>query len=636
MKRQITCLILTGIMVAALLLVSCVPVVTEDEEAVVTPEEEVVTEEEEEEVALAEEEVVAEEEEEVEPALEEEALMEEGKEVAPPEETPSTPALTLPRTPPELYVTNPSMTAVWSDWYIKVYKIVGNRGGAGIVKVTLQETDAFDKPKPDGQRSTQYIYLDKGEAKKVSFKVYGVGWQHPGADLYYTVTASPAPVVYIQGKTGQDSIPGLSRISAKVDIGKGGTAFGPSAIWLMDSDGSNQKKLADGSAPKLSPDGKKIAFISDAAIWVMDSDGGYPEQLGGKRLRGGVSWSPDGEKMVFVSGDQVNYYIWVMDSDGSNQKKLTKGGTPSWSPDGRKIAFVSAEVFRSNIWVMDSDGSNKTRLTDTGTYKYANNPSWSPDGRKIAFTQGDSVRVMNSDGSGEKILTGGAGSCWSPDGEKIAFVSKDADSPTYNICVVDSDGSNLKQLTTNQTNDRSPSWSPDGQKIAFTSRETGTGLDGGIHDIWVMGSDGSNKTQLTTSQTRDRSLSWSPDGQRIIFSSEPCSPALRGAEVDIMFFDEEGRIIAFENIQVNVTVRVYTRRVEDSTTPEGEKVSRYVKDKQIWSETVAIDDYRKVSLRLGGETLKIPFDDVGMLDKGGFAEVIVHTSKGDFEYEYGL
>ncbi len=597
MKRKTICLVVSCLFMVALILSSCGPVATKEEELTPLPSDE--------------------------PG-------------APHEETPSTPALTPPRTPPELYVTDPSITAVWSNWYVKVYKIVGNRGGAGIVKVTLQETDAFDKPKPDGQRSTQYIFLDKGETKSVSFKVYGVGWQHSGADVHYIVTALPAPVVYIQGKTGQGSIPGLSRIAPKVDIGKGGTAFGPSAIWVMDSDGGNQKKLADGSAPRLSPDGKKIAFILDDAIWVMDSDGGNRKQLGGNRLRGGVSWSPDGEKMAFVSGDQINYYIWVMDSDGSNQKKLTKGGRPSWSPDGKKIAFVSAEVFRSNIWVMDSDGSNKRRLTATGTYKYANNPSWSPDGRKIAFTQGDSVRVMNSDGSGKKILTEGAGSYWSPDGEKIAFVSKDADSPTYNICVVDSDGSNLKQLTMSQTNDGSPSWSPNGQKIAFTSREAGTGLVGGIRDIWVMGSDGSNKIQLTTSQTNDKSISWSPDGQRIIFTSEPCSPALRGAEVDIMFFDGERRIIAFENIQVDVTLRLYTRRLEDSTTPEGKKVSRYVKDKQIWSETVAIDDYRKVSLRLGGETLKIPFEDVGMLDKGGIAEVIVHTSEGDFEYECDL
>ena len=84
---------------------------------------------------------------------------------------------------------------------------------------------------------------------------------------------------------------------------------------------------------------------------------------------------------------------------------------------------------------------------------------------------------------------------WSPDGSKIVF-SSNLDGQLYgtkNIYVMDSDGTNITRLTTENSLDALPSWSPDGSKIVFSSD-----MDGQLTlDLYVMDSDGTNITRLT-------------------------------------------------------------------------------------------------------------------------------------------
>lgn len=94
--------------------------------------------------------------------------------------------------------------------------------------------------------------------------------------------------------------------------------------------------------------------------------------------------------------------------------------------------------------------------------------------------------------------------------EKIAFKCYRGG---YNICVMNSDGSNLKQLTKENANTHDPDWSPDGSKIIYASARDGD------WEIYTMNPDGSGKRQITYNSVEDNFPSFSPDGKYIVFSS---------------------------------------------------------------------------------------------------------------------
>lgn len=101
----------------------------------------------------------------------------------------------------------------------------------------------------------------------------------------------------------------------------------------------------------------------------------------------------------------------------------------------------------------------------------------------------------------------------SPDGSKIAF------SYQGDIYVVDSQGGNARQLTSNPAHDYHPVWSPDGSKLAFASNRKGN------FDVYLMDADGGNPTRLTTHSSNEIPFCFTPDGKEVIYSGLIQDPA---------------------------------------------------------------------------------------------------------------
>jgi hypothetical protein len=169
-------------------------------------------------------------------------------------------------------------------------------------------------------------------------------------------------------------------------------------IWIMNRDGTNAVRLSEGAAdeyhPVFSPDGAKIAFVSEANgsrdIWIMDADGKNPLPLtDDPGLEDDPSWSPDGRQIAYVAlpRDGGNFDLWIMNADGSGKRKLTSSAAnevfPAWHPQGRTIAFVTDMNGNFDIYGISLPDEQIAPIL-TGPANDTR-PAWSPDGMALAF-----------------------------------------------------------------------------------------------------------------------------------------------------------------------------------------------------------------------------------------------------------
>ena len=263
--------------------------------------------------------------------------------------------------------------------------------------------------------------------------------------------------------------------------------------------------------PKLSPDGRTVAFLQSTTagvsdIYVIPLNGGQARRLtsDGKWITD-LMWAADGQRIVFSSerGGRFSERRWQVPVKGGEiEPETIYPNIGVLSPDGRRLAFVqTGRTDLPSIWRADLSGPGGRIMTQKQIIVSAVNdedPQLSPDGTRIVFVSlrsGDlELWKSEADGSNPQQITSFKGEWpgtprWSPDGKWIVF-----DKPTgarHQIYVIDTEGRNLHAITSGDYDNSGPSWSRDGQSLYFASRRSG------VSQIWKQRLGGGRPVQIT-------------------------------------------------------------------------------------------------------------------------------------------